>query len=820
MKKLLLRTMLLLCALVAGVSGAWAQSDYSNDYTGNVTLSTAGGSNASACKVSISETEYAGIKAGTSKNAGAVKITVPADTKYLHLHLAGWNNETVTLSVTPSDYSSDIALTADSGISGSGTTYTFNGNANTSDYYKVIEFSSALASDTELTFTAKSGKRFVVWGVTAETAGNPSDLSVATAITIDDSGITNTNVYKGTAAGSLAATVKAGETAIDGATVTWESSDQDVATISNTGAVTLVAAGSTTITASYAGVENQYKPSTKTYTLTVTDFDPNTPGTKTTPYTVAQARAAIDAEAGVKGVYATGIVSEIVTAFNSDFGNISYNISDDGETTSAQLQAYRGKGIDGANFTSEDDIQVGDIVVVYGNLKKYNGTYEFDQNNQLVSVYRIPVAQKEDPELIVEDDFSMEITTTKPVEDIYAATSDGEVTVTSGDPSIVKVENGVLTALAKGTAEITVSIAATDTYKSASAKINVTVTVKDAVPPVGPAATGDFVLVKDASALKAGDKILIVGDGVAMAEQKSNNRGAVSVTIENNEIADAGTARIVTLEGSSEGWYFKTSDGYLYAASSSNNYLKSEAKADDNAKATISIDDDGSATIIFQGSYTRNEMRFNPNNGSPLFSCYASDNKTFAKPYIYRAVDATSFDITVGDAEWRTIVTASDVSVPQGLTAYVVTEVADASIKLSPVETLKANNPYILNGAKGTYTLSIALGVEAPAANLLQISTESTGNGVYVLAKPEGNEVGFYKWAGNSLGAGRVYLPAPSAGAPEFLNFVFDGETTGINDVRSKMADVRGDFYDLQGRKVANPTKGLYIVNGKKVIIK
>ena len=52
------------------------------------------------------------------------------------------------------------------------------------------------------------------------------------------------------------------------------------------------------------------------------------------------------------------------------------------------------------------------------------------------------------------------------------------------------------------------------------------------------------------------------------------------------------------------------------------------------------------------------------------------------------------------------------------------------------------------------------------------------------------------------------------------LFFSFDSETTGVNDVRSKLADVRGDFFDLQGRKVANPTKGLYIVNGKKAIVK
>ena len=216
-----------------------------------------------------------------------------------------------------------------------------------------------------------------------------ADTRIETSVEIDATGITNTNVFDGTAAGKLTASVKAADGGpIDGATVTWTSSDETVATIATDGTVTLVAAGTTTITANYAGVENQYRPSSATYELTVTNSDPNAPGTENNPYTVAQARAAIDAGTGVTGVYATGIVSEIVTAYNSQYGNITYNISVDGTTTADQLQAYRGKSYNGDNFTSADNIQVGDVVVIYGNLKKYNSTYEFEQDNQLVSLDR------------------------------------------------------------------------------------------------------------------------------------------------------------------------------------------------------------------------------------------------------------------------------------------------------------------------------------------------------------------------------------------------------------------------------------------------
>ncbi len=147
--------------------GSTTPDDNSSNFTGNITLSTAGGTSASDCVIAISGTDYNGIKAGTGKIAGAVKITVPAGTKFLHLHVAGWKGENVTLTVTPSGYSSNIALTSDDGISNN-SPFTFSGNASSGDFYQVIEFTNPLASDTILTFTATSGKRFVVWGVTSQ----------------------------------------------------------------------------------------------------------------------------------------------------------------------------------------------------------------------------------------------------------------------------------------------------------------------------------------------------------------------------------------------------------------------------------------------------------------------------------------------------------------------------------------------------------------------------------------------------------------------------------------------------------------------------
>ena len=104
---------------------------------------------------------------------------------------------------------------------------------------------------------------------------NLSSTEVTTTTTaIDATGITNTDVYTGTAAGKLTATVTAGNDVISGATITWSGNNDDVATIDNDGNVTLVAPGTVTFTASYSGVENQYKPSSDTYEMTVTSSAP------------------------------------------------------------------------------------------------------------------------------------------------------------------------------------------------------------------------------------------------------------------------------------------------------------------------------------------------------------------------------------------------------------------------------------------------------------------------------------------------------------------------------------------------------------------
>lgn len=107
--------------------------------------------------------------------------------------------------------------------------------------------------------------------------------------------------------------------------------------------------------------------------------------TPETAYTVAKAKELIDAGKGLAtSVYVKGKVSRASKELNETYGSLSYYISDDG-TTGNELQVYGGLSFGGEKFTSVDDIKVGDEVVVYGQLKMYNTTYEIDKNNTLIS---------------------------------------------------------------------------------------------------------------------------------------------------------------------------------------------------------------------------------------------------------------------------------------------------------------------------------------------------------------------------------------------------------------------------------------------------
>lgn len=164
--------------------------------------------------------------------------------------------------------------------------------------------------------------------------------------------------------------------------VTYSSDNTEVATIAADGTITLVAAGVANISAAFEG-NDEYEAQTVSYKLTVkTASTVDISNTPETAYTVSEANALITAGEGLdKKVYVKGTIKSIKEV-SLNYGNAEYTITDGTE----DLLVYRGYGIGGEKFTSEDDILVGDEVIVYGKLVNYNGTYEFTTGSQLYSL--------------------------------------------------------------------------------------------------------------------------------------------------------------------------------------------------------------------------------------------------------------------------------------------------------------------------------------------------------------------------------------------------------------------------------------------------
>lgn len=168
--------------------------------------------------------------------------------------------------------------------------------------------------------------------------------------------------------------------------VKYSSDDPDVAAIdATTGEITLVMAGKANITAEFEG-NDEYEAAKVSYELTVKDVPSvDLKNTPETAYTVAKALELINAGEGLDAkVYVKGQITSIKEV-SASFGNATYDISDDA-TAANKLTVYRGYFYDNKHFTSNDQIKVGDVVVVYGKLVNYNNNTPQVTNSSIYSL--------------------------------------------------------------------------------------------------------------------------------------------------------------------------------------------------------------------------------------------------------------------------------------------------------------------------------------------------------------------------------------------------------------------------------------------------
>ena len=650
-------------------------------------------------------------------------------------------------------------------------------------------------------------------------------------VTIVATGITNTNVHEGTAAGSLSATVAYNDNAVEGATVTWSSDDEDVATIAENGAVTLVGAGTVTFTATFAG-NDDYSEASATYEMTVTNFDPNAPGSVNNPYSVAEAIEATPASGTSSEVYIQGIVSELFkTSIIDDGNNYRYYISDDG-TTKNQLLVYKGKGLNNVAFSSADDLKIGDEVVIYGSLTIYNNAAEVASGNYIVRLNRpvdttpsIAVSTTSVEAPAAGADGTIEVTYNN-ITDVMAEVQfcDAEGAKATYDWITAKINsenNNVVDYLIEENTSTEARTAymkvyalddeANDVYSEL-----ITVTQEGAVV-TPPAASGKKWVLTDLADLNEGDVIVIVGNnGETFAMSNDNGTSgaptAVAVTVAGKNLSGEIDENIQwSISGNAtDGYSFHPNgneDAWLYCTNTNNG-----VRVGTNDNKTFTLDESGylkhEATSRYIGIYNSQDWR-----------CYTSNttqniaNQTFA---FYKRADVVLNAYGFATFASTEALDFSDFETA-GYTAWQATSTDGETIQFKQIKTaVAAGTGILLSGEAGAaIELNAASEGEDLTGNLLVGITKATevADGEYFGLS--GDE--FVKVKAGTIPAGKALLPASVGTSVKSFSFAFEGNATGIKSLSD--SPLQGEtIVNLAGQRLQKMQKGINIVNGKKVL--
>ncbi len=218
---------------------------------------------------------------------------------------------------------------------------------------------------------------------------------------------------------------------------------------------------------------------------------------------------------------------------------------------------------------------------------------------------------------------------------------------------------------------------------------------------------------------------------------------------------------------------------------------------------------------------TRTSEEFTLTQSTTLYFEGGSDNQWVDYLYVYKTGDYTETK-TISAAGYATYYSVNALDFTgTGLTAYVATEEGD-DISFTEVTKVPANTGVLLKGAAGTYAIPVtADGGSATSAMVGVTEDTQIAAGIFVLLNGE-QGIGFYETENPfTVGANTAYFPASIAnGVKDRFIGVESDDATAITAIEAADAIQNGVIYNLSGQRVVKPLKGIYIQNGKKIIVK
>ena len=381
-----------------------------------------------------------------------------------------------------------------------------------------------------------------------------------------------------------------------------------------------------------------------------------------------------------------------------------------------------------------------------------------------------------------------------------ANASNKNVTWNSDNTSVATVDKyGVVTAQAVGTATITV----TTEDGSYTATCDVTVTAAPVATALLDFTTNDW--------------------GISVSPDK---------TIDATDFTSGGYT--VTIEGSSDNGYYFDNDNIMIGKAGASltlpafpfNVKKIKVYGTDAASGSVKFN------IFVDGTPVSTEVTSSKITQEFIIN---EENQAAGNRYIIKVTNAYNMRIskievfgyepvTIGSAGFATLFTpaALDFSGVAGLTAYTAAKEGDV-VRLTKVDNVPANTGVVLEGTAGTYSIPAIATSSTAKGELTGNATEATawnaesGYTYYVLAST-GSGVEFRPVDAGEIAAGKAFLKVAAGGTVHAFNVVF-GDETGISEV-VRDGEKESAIFDLSGRRVAKPAKGLYIVNGKKILVK
>ena len=767
MKQKLLKTMLLLCALVVGLGNVWAD-DYNNvatfesatvvtnstyqSYNNDDWSITCGGNNVSMgsnknnsttkCKIASSY----GTSASTSNIATAVisKNALSNVSRITFVHTAGSGNSGSIYFAYSTDNSTWNAIDLTTGTQGASTpaantTMTVTFDEISSAYYAVI---LDKGNNTAANF------RFDNVTITFDELGlNDNDLTITSSnpvnltITNETPTPTSTVTWTTSSAGAL----------------TWDTEDSSIATVSG-GVISAVGAGTTNITVSQAAAGDYAASDIKTIVVNVTDASKETP---TFELDVTTLNLKVNEE------------GEINLTTNSD-GAISFTCADPAVT----IDADDDYAIVSANAAGTYTVNVSTASTSTYNAAAGSVTLNVTKRTATVTIDDALLVNK-DVYLQDKDDLGVLDATVKD-----GSTPIGGATVTwsSTDESVATIaSDGTVTLKAVGTTTIRASYAGNTIYAEAYAEYELNVTDSD--PAIKISFNNAFYGTSFTGTNAAGDGPF------------NGTRSGVKVTV---------------VQGSSSNLYVNDSETRIYNGDPDNGsitieaptgYVITEIVFTTGSKWSVTATPDGLSDKTWTGSAS-----------SVVFSASARSD-------FQSAAITLSPGVVVSAAGFTTYVTPEAVEFT-GVTAYTVTTVGGSSVSLKEVESAPANTPVVIEADEDAYEFTPTDSPASVGTNLLEASdgtVEGDGSTIYALGNKSG--VGFYLVGdGVKVPAGKAYLEYTSGAVKEFLSFEFGEDPDGINSLTPALSEGEGAIYNLAGQRISKMQKGINIVNGIKIL--